>query len=350
MNVHFTYKSSKNPEIEKHINPQLEKLRKRLQVFRPDLVSLYGTVDTNPKVGFHVGLNLRLPSGQMAANGDAPTEAAAVKSAFEDLIEQLTKHKDQLRNRHKWPRRRFAAGRPRPQPQVPFEETLAAVQPETVSGEDISDYLNANLPRLQRWVERELRFRANNGQIHDGQVRPEEVIDEAIATALDDKSERPEKVRLEPWLYHLAGRAINRILQQNYDEAGSVPLESVPQITALEAPGADEREAQFHQPDDVMTQEGLIGDPRLATPEQIAANDEMVGMIEMALREAKPEDREAFILYTMEGFTTHEISVIADRKVEEVRASIAAARDHVRKAFPGSEPLKNRLIEHSKTA
>jgi DNA-directed RNA polymerase specialized sigma24 family protein len=76
----------------------------------------------------------------------------------------------------------------------------------------------------------------------------------------------------------------------------------------------------------------------------------MVAMIEMSLREAKPADREAFILYTMEGFTTQEIAVIASRKPEEVRASIAAARDHVRKAFPGSEPLKNRLIEHSKTA
>ena len=116
MNVHFTYKLAKNSELEKHINPQLEKLRKRLQVFRPDLVSLYGTVDESPKLGIHVGLNLRLPSGQMASNGDGPTEAAAVKGAFDDLIEQLTKHKDQLRSRHKWPRRRFAAENPRPQP------------------------------------------------------------------------------------------------------------------------------------------------------------------------------------------------------------------------------------------
>ncbi len=349
MNVHFTYKSSKNSDLEKHINPQIEKLRKRLQVFKPDLVSLYGTIDTNPKVGFHVGLNLRLPSGQMAANGDAPTEASAIKKAFEDLIEQLTKHKDHLRSKHKWPRQR-RVGRTRPEPQVPFEETLAAVQPETVSGDDISSYLNANLHRLQSWVERELRFRANSGQIRDGQLRGEEVIDEAIANALDDRSEKPEKVRLEPWLYHLAGRAINRLLQQNYGEDGSVPLESVPQRTAREAPGDDEHVAQFHQPDDAMTQEGLIGDPRLATPEQIAANDEMVAMVEMALREAKPEDRESFILYTMEGFTTHEIAVITDRKMEEVRASIAAARDHLRKAFPGSEPLKTRLIEQSKTA
>lgn len=350
MNVHFTYKLAKNSELEKHINPQLEKLRKRLQVFRPDLVSLYGTVDEGPKLGFHVGLNLRLPSGQMASNGDGPTETSAVKKAFEDLIEQLTKHKDQLRSRHKWTRRRVADENPRVQSQVPFEDTIAAVMPEKVNEQDITSYVDANLPRLRRWVDRELRFRINNEQIRDGELRPDEVIDEAIASALDDRTEKPEKMRLEPWLYHLAGRAMNRLLQQNYGDDGSVPLGSVPRRTALEAPGDDESNAQFNQPDDAMTQEGLIGDPRLANPEQIAQNDEMVALIEMSLREAKPEDREAFILYTMEGFTTQEIAVIANRKPEEVRASIAKARDHVRKAFPGSEPLKKRLIEHSKTA
>src|SRR5512140_589264 len=102
MNVHFTYKISKNSELEKQITPQLAKLRKRLQVFRPELVSLHGTFEEGPKLGFHVGLNLRLPSGQMASNGNGPTETAALKGAFEDLIEQLTKHKDMLRSRHKW--------------------------------------------------------------------------------------------------------------------------------------------------------------------------------------------------------------------------------------------------------
>lgn len=350
MNVHITYKVPRNPDLDKLINPQIEKLRKRLQVFKPDLIGLHGTVDEDPKKGVHVGLNLRLPSGQMFASSDASTDSAAVKSAFDDLIEQVTKHKAALRQKHKWPRTKRTE-RIRPEPQgVPFEETLAAVQPESVSGEDISEYLNANLPRLQRWVERELRNRINNGLITEGLLRPEEVIDEAIANALDDRSDKPEKVRLEPWLYHLAGRAINRVIQQNSGDDSSLPLESVPQRTALEAPGDDERAMQFNQPDDVMTQEGLIADTRLATPEDIAATDEVVAMVEMALRTSKPEDREAFILYTMEGFTTQEIAVISSRKVEEVRASIAAARDHLRKAFPGSDPLKRRLIEQSKSA
>ena len=62
----------------------LNKLRKRLQVFRPELIHLKGIVEENPPrpEAFVVSLNLRLPSGQMAAQRSAPTAAAALKAAF----------------------------------------------------------------------------------------------------------------------------------------------------------------------------------------------------------------------------------------------------------------------------
>ena len=67
MNVHFSYKVNKTPDIEKEINQQIEKIRKRLQVFRPELIHLKGIVEQNSaREGFLVSLNLRLPSGQMA--------------------------------------------------------------------------------------------------------------------------------------------------------------------------------------------------------------------------------------------------------------------------------------------
>jgi len=45
MNVHIGYKVHKTPDIEKEIHAQVEKLRRRLQVFRPELVHLKGTVE-----------------------------------------------------------------------------------------------------------------------------------------------------------------------------------------------------------------------------------------------------------------------------------------------------------------
>jgi len=347
MNVHFTYKLSKTADLENLISLRIAKLEKRLQVFRPDMISLIGSVDEHPKMGFNVSLNLRLPSGQLAAREVADTAPAAIKSCFESLKEQLVKHMDHLRAAYKWPRRRRPVGRTREEAQVPFEETLAAVQADVVSAQDINGWLNANLDQLQRFVERELLYRGNSGQVHVGRITPPEVISEAIANALDGRTERPEKVTLEPWLYFLARAAIDRLAEQLRAQ-GEVELEA--SVGREEATGSDESLLQFHHPDEMLTNENVIADGGVETPEEIAASDEVMGMIEAVLRHARHEDREAFILFTMEGFTVQEIAVITDRKLDEVRASIAKAREQLRKALPVGEQLRNKLIRHSESA
>src|SRR3954470_4498720 len=107
MNVHVSYRLPKLPAVEKDVQHQIEKLQKRLQVFRPELIHLKGMVEeVSAREGTSVSLNLRLPSGQMAVQTAAPTATAAVKSAFEDLLQQLNKHKEILRASHKWHRDR----------------------------------------------------------------------------------------------------------------------------------------------------------------------------------------------------------------------------------------------------
>ena len=72
----------------------------------------------------------------MAVQAKAPTAAAAVKSAFEDLLQQVNKHKELLRSSHKWARRQKDVPA-RHNVSVPFEQTLAAVFPATVSADDV---------------------------------------------------------------------------------------------------------------------------------------------------------------------------------------------------------------------
>src|SRR6204780_2007544 len=203
MNVHVSYRLHKIPAVEKDIQHQIEKLQKRLQLFRPEPIHLKGMVEeVSAREGTSVSLNLRLPSGQMAAQSKAPTAEAAVKSAFDDLLQQLTKHKDLLRSSHKWTRRQNDASARR-STSVPFEQTLAAVFPETVSSDDVRSYVNVNLARLERFVEREIYFREAQDTIASGSISKEEVIDEAIAAALGDDTdgikEKPERPALEPW-------------------------------------------------------------------------------------------------------------------------------------------------------
>jgi DNA-directed RNA polymerase specialized sigma24 family protein/ribosome-associated translation inhibitor RaiA len=342
MNVHVSYRLHKSPSVEKDIQHQIEKLRKRLQVFRPELVHLKGTVEENSTwEGITVSLNLRLPSGQMAVQKAAPTAAAAVKSAFEDLLQQLNKHKELLRSSHKWQRRRNEASERRA-PQVPFEETLAAVHPPTVSAEDIRSYVNVNLSRLERFVEREIYFREAQDLIPADAITKDEVIDETIAAAMGDGLEKPERLTMEPWLYHLALQALDRLSQSDESNGSSVHLEESARPRNVKA--SDEPELQFHQPDESITGETVIADGRVPTPEQIMVSDEMMRLIASALRDVGAGPREAFILFAIEGFGIEEISAITALPAERVLDCISVARDHLRKSPGLARQFQGRFV------
>jgi DNA-directed RNA polymerase specialized sigma24 family protein/ribosome-associated translation inhibitor RaiA len=333
MNVHVSYRLPKLPAVEKDVQHQIEKLQKRLQVFRPELVHLKGMVEeVSPREGTTVSLNLRLPSGQMAVQKTAATPTAAVKAAFEDLLQQLNKHKDLLRASHKWQRdrrgnsaRRGAAVR-----EVPFEQTLAAVFPPAISADDIRSYVNANLARLARFVEREIYVREVQGTIAPNSVSKEEVIDEAIAAALSDGQEKPEKLALEPWLYRQALRALDEVTREDESNGNAVHLEDSARRPNVR--GSDEAELQFHQPDESITGASVIPDSRISTPEQIMASDELLRLVASALRDLGAGPREAFILHAVEGFSVDEIVAITGVPEDRVLAFVSAARDHLRKA------------------
>ena len=345
MNVHVSYRLPKAPSVEKDVQHQIEKLEKRLQVFRPELVHLRGVVeDLSAREGTSVSLNLRLPSGQMAVQAKAATAQAAVKTAFEDLLQQLNKHKDLLRASHKWQRgRRGDSTRSAPPVrEVPFEETLAAVFPPSVSNEDVRSYVNANLARLDRFVEREIYFREAQETIAPDSISKEEVIDEAIAAALTDGQDKPEKLALEPWLYRQALRALDRLSHNDESNGNAVHLEDSarrPNVKASDEPGL-----QFHQPDEAITEETVIADSRIATPEQIMASDELLRLIASALRDLGAGPREAFILHAVEGFSVEEIVAITGEPTERVLAFVSTAREHLRRAPALAKQFQGRLV------
>src|SRR5579863_9593057 len=344
MNVHVSYRLHKAPSVEKDVQHLIEKLQKRLQVFRPELVHLKGVIEeVSPREGTSVSLNLRLPSGQMAVSKKALTAEAAVKTAFEDLLQQLNKHKEILRASHKWQRdRRGNATRTTaPVKEVPFEQTLAAVFPPTISADDVRSYVNVNLSRLERFVEREIYFREAQESIARDSLSKEEVIDETIAAALGDGAEKPERLALEPWLYRLALRALDDLSRADESNDHALPLEDSARPRNVK--GSDEAELQFHQPDESITGAPVIADARIATPEQILASDELLRLIASALRDAGVGPREAFILHAIEGFSVDEITAITGLPADRVLAFVSAARDHLRKAPGLARQFQGRL-------
>jgi DNA-directed RNA polymerase specialized sigma24 family protein/ribosome-associated translation inhibitor RaiA len=329
MKVHIGYKIRKTLAIEKEVSRQIEKIQKRLQLFRPELVHLKVLVERDSaRAETCVSLNLRIPSGQLAARAQAPVAAAAIKTTFDELIRQIGRHKELLRSSHKW--RHWRGGvREARNPGVPFERTLAVISPRAVSPADISSYVNANLSRLERFVDRELYFRRAAEEFLEGALSASEVVDEVIARALGEH-DRPEQLSLEPWLYQLALQAMNdmTLRLRELDSPAHLHLEDSRRRQNVLA--SDEPGLQFHQPDEDWTRESGIADQRVSTPEQNAYCDELVALVHAALGSAERGDREAFLLFGIEGFSIEEIAAITGRSRVAVLESVRRARVRLR--------------------
>jgi RNA polymerase sigma factor (sigma-70 family) len=114
--------------------------------------------------------------------------------------------------------------------------------------------------------------------------------------------------------------------------------------------GSDENVLQYHQPDDSLPEESVIPDVSVRTPEEIMAGDEMVAQLEAALREVGTQEREAFVLFTLEGFTVDEIARLTGRPPDKVRQSVHQARMHIQKKLPPQSQLRGRLLGRSRVA
>src|SRR6476661_2990636 len=366
MNVHVSYKAGKTPDIEREFKHQIQKLEPRLQVFKPDLVHLHAVLEPDNDRGISASLNLRLPSGQMAVQRSGENALAATKSAFADLISQVTKHKELLRGH--WTRKSLRrAGRERltqmpmpgeaanprgngkaqPHRAVRAEMPVPAAQTDGAAVADVELWLSGNLRKLEEFIDQELNFQIESDKIREDQITREEVIDEVIVSALSHEGGKRELLSPENWFHRLAVQAIRRLIHDNADTA-TISLDAPAGIQNVT--GSDENVLQYHQPDDSLPEESIIRDQSVRTPEEIMAGDEMVAQLDIVLREVRSNDREAFVLYTLEGFTVDEISRLAGRPVEQVRQSIHDARTHIKEKLPTQNQLRKSLLHHSRVA
>ena len=380
MNLHFSYKAAKSADVENEIQQHVQKLERRLKVFSPDLVHLHGTVDcgAGPKPGCEVSLNLRLPTGQLSAQDSGTNAQAAVKKAFAELISQLNKHKGLLRNEHKWVHdkseliaeepvtetlKRKRAVRANGHAKVETEDAVPVngsgqeiteeITAATFDGEgtplqrEIRNYLSNNLTRLERYVARELRLREADSEIPAGRISEVEVLDEVVVSALSVE-QRPANLSLERWLFRLTLQTIRRMANMEDGDRDRIPLEKSAGKQNVTA--SDEAFLQFHQPGEMLLERDVIADVREGNPEERAASDETIEQLEASLNGAGAAEREAFVLFAIEGFTVREIAEITERKESQIRTDILAARDHLMKKLPPSNSLKRKLIQYSSVA
>jgi RNA polymerase sigma factor (sigma-70 family) len=366
MNLHFSFKddSAKTSDVERELQQHVQKLGRYLQAFRPDLVHLHGTIDRTNREGFAISLNLRLPTGQLASQENGRVVNGAIKVAFTDLISQLKRHKELIRNEHRWRR-----GRKPPRGAVseiqesveravsgnshgvsgerdrrPPEVTPEAFEYGSLFKADVRKYINGNLNKVQKFIEREIRAREEDGTLERDSLSPVEVIDEVVVTALSSDDGRG--LSTEKWIYRLALDAITDL--SSVSDRSQVRLEEP--IGQQNVQASDEEFLQYHQPGERHNREDFLPNADAPTPEEEAANDEAIEQLEDALRGLPREQRHAFVLYTVEGFSIDETAQVIGRGADSVKDLITGAREQVMKKLPPTNALKKRLIEYSSVA
>ncbi len=207
MNVHFSYKISKTSDLEKLINQQVEKLGRYLRVFRPDLVHLKGLIEeSSAREGVVVSLNLRLPSGQMAAQEKSPTADGRHQGRLRFDCRAGQEAQGAAAHHHKGRRQDRAPSRYRAlrrhhggrQARAHFQRRHCELRQRQSAA---SATLRPTRDRLPR----------EPGQLQPGQVVVEDVVGEAIANALSEQHESPEPMKLEPWVHRLAMRRLTSL-------------------------------------------------------------------------------------------------------------------------------------------
>src|SRR5207245_2954523 len=128
--------------------------------------------------------------------------------------------------------------------------------------------------RLKLFVERELVFRESSGQFEPGSLNWEEIVDEAVARALDENIDKPDRLALEPWLYRFAIQAMDDFESGLAESESDVHLQGLRRQRKERA--SDEPRLQFHQPDETMTSARPIADHRNSPTADTAYSDSII--------------------------------------------------------------------------
>ena len=108
MKVTFTHIGPEcRQPIEQECARHVEKLKRWLKKYSPDLIQLHTALERLPrKTEYNVSLNLVLPTGTLHATGSAADPRTSAKAAFAELEKQLKKHQQKLRKDYVWKRKR----------------------------------------------------------------------------------------------------------------------------------------------------------------------------------------------------------------------------------------------------
>ena len=210
------------------------------------------------------------------------------------------------------------------QPAIPHDRLAAVVRHQ--------------LKPLSDFVRREIAYREAIGDLLDGEVHVEDVVDEVLARAAEQTRRGGGARTVRARLIKLALDSVKAAVRRTRSErARRISLEAdVPETPPAQQVSTlgDER-LDFYEPDEDWKVEDVLSDRDVPTPEQVLESRELQEYIGRTLAQLPRAWRLAFTLRYLEDLPLSEIARITGRRTSDVRADLKRAR-----AF-----LRERLIE-----
>ncbi len=299
------------------INRQILRLERELSVFPSRGTHLNCALRPGGDRPVGVTLTLDVRDKRLRSFGEDPSPVMATRKAFDKLRRSLAEHVSERRREEFWGRTSRDKGAGGLQSPQPHNRRQAA------------SLIDLHLESLYNFARREVAYRQAVGDIVEGDLSPEEVVDEVALSAIEQFDERPGSLDFDRWLMQLALDLIERRANEIKEEReGALRLEEdVPETPPEEEVAhAGEEVFEFFQPDEDLRLEDLIEDRRVPTPEEVLERRDLQRYVESALAQLPRRWREAFVLYSVEGLSLEETARVMRRAVEEVRHWVELTR------------------------
>lgn len=179
------------------------------------------------------------------------------------------------------------------------------------------------LSELITAARRDLDYCEQVGELHPGDLEPEELVGETLLRAWHGRRQRPQAMSLRAWLLAMQQRVLRKLIEVEH-------LERDPWAVSLEDPLPPEplfdEDASFwewYQPDDVTRWEDIL--PAEPVPADVALEADAA-----TVQRLQPEERQVLLLHDEHALSLAEVALAIGRPLSETRALLEQARQAVR--------------------
>jgi ribosomal subunit interface protein len=300
------------------------KLNQHMKTFSPELVHLRLFVEHNSaRKLYTISITLDLPGKTLAAKEEQHDIQAGLRAAFEEIDRQFKKYKDSLKGEH-WKR-------PERRREVREAKIQAASKTSEQSRRDVFfSIVTPHLDRLRHFVKHVIAYSEAMGDLVEGDLTPEDVIDGALVRAYREFLQRGDLPDVRSSLIRYAlDQLDSEVSRLKLERAGTVHVEEdVPETPPeQEVSTLGDEILDFFQPDEDLKVEDLVPDFDMPTPEDNVQRMELQRIVRRTLRQLPREWRRA-LLSKADDRVAHLAREYFRQKLAEAGYRFKGSEDH----------------------